>query len=70
VVAGKHQVGVENFDFGYCLYAGDPSNGSPMTQVTSFREGRIGYRLWATRTGRISPSVEDRYDHDVDELMA
>jgi hypothetical protein len=38
--------------------------------VASFREGRIGYRLWATRTGRNSPSVEDRYDHDVDELMA
>ena len=30
------------------------------TRVASFREGRIGYRLWATRTGRISPSVEDR----------
>jgi hypothetical protein len=22
-----------------------------------------------TRTGRKSPNVEDRYDHDVDELM-
>jgi hypothetical protein len=30
----------------------------------------MSYRLWATRMGRISPSVEDRYDHDVDELMA
>jgi hypothetical protein len=36
----------------------------------SFREGRIGYRLWAARIGRISPSVEDCYDHDIDELMA
>jgi hypothetical protein len=26
--------------------------------------------MWAARMGRISPSVEDRYDHDVDELMA
>jgi len=60
---------VEDFDFAYALYAGEPSNGSS-TRVASFREGRIGYRLWATRTGRISPSVEDRYDHDVDELMA
>jgi hypothetical protein len=51
------------------LYAGDPSNGSS-TRVASFREGRIGYRLWATRSGRINPSVEDRYDHDVDELLA
>jgi hypothetical protein len=39
-------------------------------KVANFAEGRIGYRLWATRTGRISPSVEDRYDHNVDELMA
>jgi hypothetical protein len=30
----------------------------------------MSYRLWATRTKRISPSVEDRFDHDVDELMA
>ena len=52
----------------YALYSGDPSNGSA-TRVAFFREGRIGYRLWATRTGRINPSVEDRYDHDVDELM-
>ena len=59
----------EDFDFAYALYSGDPSNGSSM-RVASFREGRIGYRLWAMRTGRISPSVEDRYDHDIDELMA
>jgi hypothetical protein len=61
---------VEDFDFAYGLYSGDPSNASSATRVASFREGRIGYRRWATRTGRISPSVEDRYDHDVDELMA
>jgi hypothetical protein len=69
IAAGGYAVEVEDFDFAYALYAGDPSNGST-TRVASFREGRIGYRLWATRTGRISPSVEDRYDHDVDELMA
>jgi hypothetical protein len=39
-------------------------------RVASFREGRIGYREWARRSGRINPSVEDRLDHDVDELMA
>ena len=38
--------------------------------LASFAEKCIGYREWATRTGRISPSVEDRYDHDVDEMMA
>ena len=69
VEVGGYAVEVEDFDFAYALYAGDPSKGLH-TRVASFREGRIGYRLWAARTGRISPSVEDRYDHDVDELMA
>ena len=69
IAAGGHAGEVEDFDFAYALYSGDPSNGSS-ARVASFRESRIGYRLWATRTGRISPSVEDRYDHDVDELMA
>jgi hypothetical protein len=30
----------------------------------------MSYLLWATRIGRISPSVEHRYDHDVGKLMA
>jgi hypothetical protein len=68
-IAAGYAVEVEDPDFAYALYSGDPSNGTSM-RVASFREGRIGYRLWPTRTGRISPSVEDRYDHDVDELMA
>jgi hypothetical protein len=59
----RHQVEVEDFDFGY----GVDANGR---RVICFAEGRIGYREWAMRTGRINPSVEDRYDHDVDELMA
>src|SRR5918992_3213421 len=65
IAAGGHAVEVEDFDFAYALYAGDPSNGLA-TRVASFREGRIGYRLWATRTDRINPSLEDRHDHDVD----
>ena len=69
IAAGGYAVEVEDLNFAYALYAGDPTNRSH-TRVASFREGRIGYRLWAMRTGRISPSVEDRYDHDVDELMA
>jgi hypothetical protein len=69
IAAAGYAVEVEDFDFAYSLFAGDPSERSA-TRVASFREGRIGYRLWAARTGRISPSVEDRYDHDVDELMA
>jgi hypothetical protein len=63
IAAGGHTVEVEDFDFAYALYSG-------ATRVAVFREGRIGYRTWATRTGRLSPSVEDRYDHVVDELTA
>jgi hypothetical protein len=70
IAAGGHAVEVEDLEFAYALYAGDPSNGSSTTRVASFRLGRIGYREWATRRGRINPSLEDRYDHDIDEHMA
>src|SRR5215211_3391212 len=65
VVAGKHQVEVEDFDFSYGVYA----NGA---RVICFAEGRIGYREWARRNGRLGDihSLDDRLDHDVDELMA
>jgi hypothetical protein len=69
IAAGGYAVEVEDHDYAYALYSGDPSNGSA-TRIASFREGRVGYRLWAARTGRIGPSVEDRLDHDVDEMMA
>jgi hypothetical protein len=65
VAAGKHRVEVEDFDFGYGLYVdGD--------RVTCFAEGRLGYREWARRSGRLGDihSIDDRYDHDIDELMA
>jgi hypothetical protein len=57
-----------DFDYAYEVRTGDPVNGSHV--VASFATGRIGYREWAMRTGRISPSLEDRYDHDIDELLA
>jgi hypothetical protein len=65
VIAGKHQVEVEDFDFGYGLYADG-------IRVASFAEGRIGYREWARRNGRLGDihSLDDRLDHDIDELMA
>ena len=69
IAAGGYAVEVVDLEFAYALYAGHPSNGSTTTRVASLREGRIGYRLWATRSGRINPSVEDRLDHDVDELL-
>jgi hypothetical protein len=63
VAAAKHQVEVE--DFGYGLYAHG-------IRVACFAEGRIGYREWARRTGRLYDihSIDDRLDHDIDELMA
>jgi hypothetical protein len=63
VAAGKHQVEVEDFDFGYGLY-------SDGVRVASFAEGRIGYREWARRNGRLANihSLDDPLDHDVDEL--
>src|SRR5918995_3581934 len=65
VVAGKHQVEVEDFDFSYGVYA----NGR---RVICLAEGRIGYREWARRNGRLGDihSLDDRYDHDMDELLA
>jgi hypothetical protein len=40
--------------------------------VICFAEGSIGYREWARRSGRLADihSIDDRYDHDSDELMA
>src|SRR5918994_1892474 len=67
IAAAGYAVEVEDLDFAYALYLGDPSSGSSTTRVASFREGRIRYRLWGPSTDRISPSLEDRYDHDVDE---
>jgi hypothetical protein len=65
VAAGKHQVEVEDFDFSYAVYA----NGA---RVICFAEGRIGYREWARRNGRLADihSLDDCLDHDIDELMA
>jgi hypothetical protein len=65
VAAGKHRVEVEDFDFGYGLYVDG-------TRVAGFAEGRTGYREWARRNGRLADihSIDDRLDHDVDELLA
>jgi hypothetical protein len=65
VAAGKYRVEVEDFDFSYGLYVEG-------AKVASFAEGRIGYREWALRSERLEDihSIDDRYDHDIDELMA
>jgi len=61
VAAGKHRVELEDFDFSYGVY----DDGA---RVICFAEGRIGYREWARRNGRLGDihSLDDRYDHDVD----
>ena len=67
IKAGKHMVEVEDFDFSYGLYTADF-----LTRVARFAFGRAGYREWARRSGRLGyiHSIDDRYDHDIDELMA
>ena len=70
IAAAGHAVEVEDFDFAYALYAGDPSNGS--ARRAWHPSARAGSATACGPRGecRINPSVEDRYDHDVDELMA
>jgi len=66
IAAGNYAVEVEDFDFAYSLY------GSDGARVATFKPRRIGYREWAIRSGRLRGenlhSLDDRYDHDVDEL--
>jgi hypothetical protein len=65
IAAVKHRVEVEDFEYSYGLYV----DGG---RVASFAEGRTGYREWARRNGMLGDihSTDDRYDHDIDELMA
>jgi hypothetical protein len=62
VAAGVEMV--ENVDMEYA-YALHTQHG----RVVSFREGRVGLRMWEMRTGRISPSLEDKWDRDEDEFL-
>jgi len=68
IAAGGYAVEVEDFDFAYCLQGVDD------VRVATFREGRIGYREWAMRSGRLASdyihSLDDKYDHDVDVAMS
>jgi hypothetical protein len=64
IKAGRHKVEAEDHDFSYGLYTSDLA-----LRVARFADGRAGYREWARRRGYIH-SLDDRYDHDVDELMA
>ncbi len=63
VAAGVEMVENVDLDYAYALH-------TPHGRVASFRDGRTGYRMWAMRTGRISPSLEDKWDRDEDEFIA
>ncbi len=68
LAAGNYAVEVEDFNYAYSLQADG-------VRVATFAEGRIGYREWAHRTGRLTASdyihsLDDRYDHDIDEVMS
>ena len=67
VAAGKYAVEVKDFDYAYALHADD-------VRVASFATGRIGYREWARRNGRLQDevihSLDDRYDRDEDEWVS
>jgi hypothetical protein len=53
-----------DFDFSYSLYTADM-----VARVARFAEGRVSYREWTRRRGYIH-RIDDRLDHDIDELMA
>jgi hypothetical protein len=68
IAAGNYAVDVDDYDFAYCLQSVDG------VRVAAFREGRVGYREWAIRSGRLAGeyfhSLDDKYDHDVDVAMS
>ena len=47
------------------------SLGSKLAGICARCKGRVGYRESARRNGKLGKihSLDDRYDHDVDELM-
>jgi hypothetical protein len=65
IAAGNRIVEVEDFDYPYALH----NNG---TRLATFAEGRIGLREWMRRSGKLDSihNLNDRYDHDVDELIS
>jgi len=68
VVAGTQIVEAVDFDFAYSLQSASG------VKVVTFREGRIGYREWAIRSGRLEGeyihSLDDKYDHDVEVAIS
>jgi hypothetical protein len=70
IAAAGYAVEVEDYDFAYALYAGDPPTGCQRAWRPSARAGSAtGSGRAGTHLGDIH-AIDDRYDHDVDELMA
>jgi hypothetical protein len=66
IAEGRRVVAEDDFDFAYSLHA------DYGCKVATFAEGRIGYREWARRSGRLDyiHSVDDKYDRDVDQFVS
>jgi hypothetical protein len=64
IAEGRRIVEQYDFDYPYCLHTDG-------VKVATFGEGRIGYREWARRSGRLDyiHSLDDRYDHDLDQFV-
>jgi hypothetical protein len=67
IVEGGRITEYVDFDYSYELRNG-------RTTITSFRPNRVACREWAMRSGRLAGeyihSLDDRYDHDVDEALS
>jgi hypothetical protein len=65
IAAGKQIVEHEDFEYPYALHTDG-------LRVATFAEGRIGYREWCRRSGRLDyiHALDDRYDHDIDHFVS
>ena len=57
IAAAGHAVEVEDLEFAYALYAGDPSNGSSTTRVASFREGSLSRGPLEASSTRVAMTI-------------
>ena len=49
-----------------------PGRHFAVSRVVCFAEDQIGYREWARKGGKLEDfySLDDRYDHDLEDLIA
>jgi hypothetical protein len=65
IAEGERIVEQDDFDFAYSLHTDDGC------KLATFADGRIGYREWARRWGRLdyTHSLDDRLDRDIDQFV-